>query len=140
MQTEVYLSFEGRCEEALQFYRKNLGIEVEALMRFKDAPEQSTITTGNENKVMHSRFKLGDAHVMASDGRCHGNAKFNGFSLSLSFDDETEADRVFNALSDGGQVHMPLAETFFSPKFGMLADKFGLGWIVLVAPTPGRNG
>jgi PhnB protein len=135
MQTQVYLFFDGRCDEALEFYKKNLGAEVEMLMRFKDAPEQKdgSCTPGNEDKVMHSCFKLGDWRVMASDGRCEGKPNFQGFALSLSVKDEADADRVFSALGQGGQVQMPLTKTFFSPKFGMVADKFGVGWMVLVA-------
>ena len=136
MHTQVYLYFDGRCEEALEFYKKNLGIEVEMLMRFKDAPDQkqAMCAPGNENKVMHSSFKLGDWRVMASDGRCEGKPSFQGFALSLSVKDAAEADRVFKALGEGGQVQMPLTQTFFSPKFGMVADRFGVGWMVLVAP------
>lgn len=134
MQTQVYLFFDGRCDEALAFYKKNLGAEVEMLMRFKDAPQQNgeMCTPGNENKVMHSCFKLGDWRVMASDGYAKGQPEFKGFSLSLSVDSEAEADRVFGALSDGGKVEMPLTQTFFAPKFGMVQDKFGVGWMVLV--------
>jgi len=136
MQTQVYLFFDGRCEEALDFYKKTLAIEVEMQMRFKDAPEQKEgmCTPGSENKIMHTCFKLGDQRVMASDGRCEGKPSFQGFALSLSVKDEAEADRLFAALGQGGQVQMPLMKTFFSPKFGMVADKFGVGWMVLVAP------
>lgn len=136
MQTQVYLFFDGRTDEALEFYKKTLGIEVEMLMRFKDAPAEAKAgcAPGSENKVMHSCFKLGDQRVMASDGRCGGAPSFQGFALSLSVKDDAEADKVFAALGQGGQVQMPLAKTFFSPKFGMVADKFGVGWMVLVAP------
>jgi len=137
MQTQVYLFFDGRCDEALAFYKKKLGIEVEMLMRFKDNPDKdknpAACPPGKENMVMHSSFRLGDQRVMASDGYANGQPEFKGFSLTLSVDSEAEADRVFNALSEGGQVRMPLAKTFFAPKFGMLADKFGVGWMVLVA-------
>ena len=133
MHTQVYLFFDGRCEEALEFYKKTLGIEVEMLMRFKDAPDpKQACAPGNENKVMHCCFKLGDARVMASDGRCEGKPSFQGFALSLAVRDEAEAERVFGALGAGGQVQMPLAKTFFSPRFGMVADKFGVSWMVLV--------
>jgi len=133
MQTQVYLFFDGRCEEALDFYKQNLGAEVQMLMRFKDSPEKNPMCApGNENKVMHSAFKVGNWQVMASDGHAKGQPEFKGFSLSLSVDSEAEADRVFGALSQGGRVEMPLMKTFFSPKFGMLQDKFGVGWMVLV--------
>lgn len=131
MHTQVYLFFNGRCDEALDFYKKNLGIEVEMLMH-KDAPDQNEAmcTPGNENKVMHSCFTR-DWRVMASDGRCEGKPTFQGFALSLSVKEEVEADRVFNALSEGGQGADAADEE--SPKFGMVVDKFGVGWMVLVA-------
>ena len=135
MHTQIYLFFDGRTDEALDFYKKTLGIEVEMLMRFKDAPPEARqgCAPGSENKVMHSCFKLGDQRVMASDGRNEGKPKFEGFALSLAAKDETEADRLFSALGKGGQVQMPLMKTFFSPKFGMVQDKFGVGWMVLVS-------
>ena len=134
MQTQIYLFFDGRTEEALDFYKKTLGVEVEMLMRFKDAPPeaQAGCAPGSENKVMHSCFKLGDQRVMASDGRNEGKPNFQGFALSLSAKDEAEADRLFAALGEGGHVQMPLMKTFFSPKFGMVQDKFGVGWMILV--------
>jgi len=134
MHTQVYLFFDGRTEEALDFYKKMLGAEVEMLMRFKDAPQeaQAGCAPGSENKVMHSCFKLGDQRVMASDGRNQGKPEFKGFSLTLAVDSEAEADRLFAALSDGGKIEMPLGKTFFSPKFGVLSDKFGVGWMVMV--------
>jgi PhnB protein len=134
MQVQPYLFFDGRCEEAIEFYKKTIGAQVEMLMRFKESPDQSMITPGSENKVMHSCFRIGDTAVMASDGRCTGKPSFQGFSLSLNAKDEAEADKLFNALGDGGQVQMPLAKTFFSPRFGMVADKFGVGWMIIVAP------
>ena len=137
MPIQPYLFFEGRCEEALEFYRGALGAEVTMLMRNKEAPEQpppGMLPPGSENKVMHATFRVGDATVMASDGRCSGKPAFNGFSLSLTVRDETEAKRCFDALAAGGQVRMPLAKTFFSPSFGMVADRFGVGWMVYVAP------
>ena len=135
MQVQPYLFFDGRTEEALDFYKKTLGVEVEMLMRYKDAPPEAKegCAPGTENKVMHSSFKLGDQRVMASDGYAKGNPEFKGFSLSLATKDEAEAEKVFAALGDGGQVQQPLIKTFFSPKFGMVADKFGVGWMVLVA-------
>ena len=134
MHTQIYLFFDGRTEEALDFYKKTLGVEVEMLMRYKDAPPEAKegCAPGTENKVMHSSFKLGDQRVMASDGYAKGNPEFKGFSLSLATKDETEAEKIFAALGDGGQVQQPLIKTFFSPKFGMVQDKFGVGWMVLV--------
>lgn len=133
---QPYLFFDGRCEEALEFYRKNLGAEVDMLMRFKDSPEppQAGCDPGMPNKVMHASFRIGQSQLMASDGQCQGKANFQGFSLSLTVPNEAEADRIFNALSEGGQVQMPLSKTFFSPRFGMVADRFGVCWMVYVAP------
>jgi PhnB protein len=135
MDVQPYLFFDGRCEEALEFYKKALGAEVKALLRFKDNPEPQPGMTppGAENKVMHANFRIGDTEMLASDGRCLGQPKFQGFSLSLWAKTEAEADKKFAALADGGQVQMPLAKTFFSPRFGMVADKFGIGWMVLVS-------
>jgi PhnB protein len=133
MQVEPYLNFDGRCEEALEFYKNAVGAKVTMLMRFKDSPDQSMISPGSENKVMHSAVQLGASTVLMSDGRCTGKANFHGIALAISTKTEAEADKIFNGLADGGQVNMPMAKTFFSPKFGMLADKFGVGWMVLVA-------
>lgn len=133
MQVQPYLSFEGRCDEAIEFYKKALGAKVEMLMRFKEAPDQSMVSPDSKDKVMHASVRVGDAQILMSDGRCLGNANFNGFSLAVSAATEADADRMFNALADGGQVRMPMAKTFFSPRFGMVADKFGVGWMVLVS-------
>jgi len=133
---EPYLFFEGRCEEAIEFYRRALGAEVGMLMRFKDSPEPpqpGSCPPGSENKVMHASFRIGQTTVNASDGRCAGKPSFQGFSLALRVPAEAEAERLFAALAEGGQVRMPLAKTFFSPRFGMVADRFGVLWMVLVA-------
>jgi len=138
MQVQPYLFFEGRCEEAIEFYRKALGAEVEMMMRMKDSPEPpppGMVPPGSDNKVMHASFRIGDTTVMASDGKVSGKPSFQGFSLSIDARDEREADRLFNALADGGQVQMPLGKTFFSPRFGMVADRFGVSWMVIV-PQP----
>jgi len=135
---QPYLFFNGRCEEALEFYRKSLGAEVQMLMRFKDSPEPcepGMVPPGWENKVMHASLRIGQTVVMASDG-CNEKSGFEGFSLSLSTSTEAEADRAFAALADGGQVRMPLAKTFWSPRFGMLEDRFGMGWMITVAVAP----
>jgi PhnB protein len=137
MQVQPYLFFNGRCEEAIEFYRRALGAEVEMLMRYKDSPEPpppGMVPPGSENKVMHASFRIGDTTVMASDGECSGVQKFAGVSLSLTVPNEAEAERRFAALGDGGQVQMPLTKTFFSPRFGMVADRFGISWMVVVAP------
>jgi PhnB protein len=134
MQVQPYLFFDGRCEEAIEFYRKAIGAQVDMLMRWKDSPEpcpEGAVPPGSENKVMHASLRIGEARVMASDGRCTGAPTFQGFSLSLDAKDDAEAKRLFNALSEGGQVQMPLGETFFASSFGMVADKFGVGWMVI---------
>ena len=134
MAIEPYLNFDGRCEEAIEFYKKNLGAKVEMMMRFSESPEKGNMPVQpNPNSIMHACFKIGDTAIMASDGCSDGtSAEFKGFSLSVSAKDEADARRLFAALSDGGQVHQPLIKTFFSPKFGVLADKFGVGWMVVV--------
>ena len=139
MTIQPYLFFDGRTEEALDFYRKAVGAQVEMLMRFKDSPEKAkegcAPPPGSENKVMHSSFKIGDTVVMASDGDCKGKTSFQGFALSITARDEAEANRFFTGLSEGGQVQMPLTKTFFAKAFGMLADRFGVMWMVIV-PQP----
>jgi PhnB protein len=132
MHVQPYLFFDGRCDEALDFYKKAIGADVKMLMRWKDSPDKSLCTVENADKVMHSQFDIGDTTVMASDGRCAGKPAFQGFSLSLAAANAAEADRLFTALADGGQVHVPLAKTFFSPRFGIVADRFGVSWMVIV--------
>ncbi len=133
MRVQPYLFFDGRCGEALEFYQKSIGAEIGMLMRFKDSPDQSTATAANADKVMHAQFQIGDTTVMASDGRNTGAPNFQGFALSIIAPTEADAEKIFAALGDGGQVTMPLGKTFFSPRFGMLADRFGVNWMVLVA-------
>ena len=138
MTIQPYLFFDGRAEEAIDFYRRTVGAQVEMMLRFKDSPEpcpEGMVPPGSEHKVMHACVKIGDSSVMLSDGNCAGKAAFQGFSLSLTVATEKEADRAFAALGDGGQVQMPLNKTFFSPRFGMVADKFGVHWMVIV-PQP----
>jgi PhnB protein len=135
MPIEPYLNFDGRCEEAIEFYKKALGAEVAMLMRFSESPEPCSpgmVPPGSENKIMHSSLRIGDATIMASDCNCKGNPNFQGITLSLTVKNEAAADKAFNALSDGGQVHMPLGKTFFSPRFGMVADPFGVSWMIIV--------
>jgi PhnB protein len=139
MQVQPYLFFEGRCEEALTFYRERLGAQVIMLMRFKENPEAGKAETasgcslppGTDEKIMHTAFTIGDSMLMASDGMCSGKAEFKGVSLSLSANDEQQAENYFSALSDGGQVQMPMTQTFFAKRFGMVQDKFGVSWMVL---------
>lgn len=138
MQVQPYLFFNGRCEEAVEFYRTALGAEVEMLMHYKDSPEPEMCPSGAPDvgdKVMHASFRIGESVVMASDDPTGATQSHQGFSLSLTAADEAEADRLFAALSDGGEVQMPLAKTFFSPRFGMVADRFGVSWMVVVVPA-----
>jgi len=135
MHVQPYLSFDGRCEEAIEFYRTKLGAEVTMLMRFKDAPEPhqpGMVPPGAENKVMHTSLRIGNTTVLASDGRCTGQPSFRGICLSLTVPSDADAERLFAALGDGGQVQMPLTKTFFSSRFGMVADRFGVPWMIVV--------
>ena len=134
MQVQPYLYFDGRAEEAIEFYRKALGASVEMLMRFKDNPSPEHNPPGSAEKVMHSCLRIGESAVMISDGNCQGKPSFQGFSLSYPAKDEADAARRFNALADGGQVQMPLGETFFAKRFGMVADRFGVSWMVIAEP------
>lgn len=130
MKVNPYLNFEGRCEEALEFYRKAVGAKVDAMMRCKDAPEPSQARPGLEDKILHSSFTVGSSTIMATDGYNKGNPNFNGITLAVTVANEAEAKLMFDALADGGKVMMPLAKTFFSPSFGMLADRFGVPWMI----------
>ena len=135
MQVQSYLFFDGRCEEAVEFYKKALGAKVEMLMRFKESPDPpppGMVPPNFDDKIMHTSFRIGDTAVMASDGCTDGKTNFKGFSLSLAVAKEADADRYFNALADGGEVQMPLGKTFWSPRFGMLTDRFGVGWMINV--------
>ena len=131
MKVQPYLNFEGRCEEALEFYKKAVGAKVDVMMRCKDAPEPGQITPGLENKILHSSFTVGSSTIMATDGYNKNNPNFNGISLALTVASESQAKKIFDALSSGGEGRMPLTKTFFSPAFGMLADKFGVPWMVV---------
>jgi PhnB protein len=136
MKVEPYLFFDGRCDEAIEFYRRTLGAEVLFHMRFSESPDPpppGMIPPGWENKVMHANLRIGDTDVMASDGRGPGKPSFHGFSLSLSAANDAEAERLFAALAEGGQVQMPIGKTFFSSRFGMVTDRFGVPWMVVVA-------
>jgi PhnB protein len=132
MQVQPYLFFNGRCEEALGFYRDALGAEVTAMMRFREGPEPAHIPPGAEDKIMHAELRIGEAKIMVSDGMGGGQPEFCGVSLALTVKDEAAAERAFGALAEGGQVQMPLGPTFFAPRFGMVADRFGASWMVLV--------
>ena len=134
---QSYVFFDGRCEEALEFYKSAVGAKVNFLMRYKESPEAPPPGCGptDTNKIMHAQFQVGETVIMASDGRAAGKPKFEGFALSISLPTPAEVDKVFGALSAGGKVEMPLTKTFFSARFGMLVDKFGVAWMVLVTPN-----
>ena len=138
MHIEPYLFFDGRCEEAIGFYQRALGAEVLMMMRNKDSPEPAPpgmLPAGSDDKILHASLRIGRSTVMLSDGHCAGQPDFRGFSLSIATDTVAEAGRLFNALAEGGTVQMPLAQTFWSPQFGMVADRFGISWMVSVT-TP----
>ena len=134
MTVQSYVFFDGRCEEALQFYGRALDATVTFLMRNKESPDPhppGMLPPGSENKIMHAQFRIGDTEVMASDGHCGGSPKFDGFSLAITVHDDATAKKRFDALAEGGKVQMPLQSTFFATSFGMVQDKFGIGWMVM---------
>ena len=135
MKVEPYLSFDGRCDEAIEFYKKAVGAKVEMLMRFKEMPnacESGKIPAQLAEKVMHSTLRIGDSTIMATDGQCRGPATFSGISLTISVSNDAEAEKKFLALAEGGKITMPLTKTFFSSNFGTLTDRFGVSWMVIV--------
>lgn len=140
MRVQPYLTFEGRCEEALTFYKNALGGEILSMMRYKDSPlpeEPGARPPGFGDKIMNASLRIGDSVLMASDGGCGGSPEFKGVSLSITLPDPSEANRIFAALAQGGAVLVPMTETFFAQRFGMVADRFGLTWLVLAAPVEG---
>jgi PhnB protein len=144
MKVQSYLSFEGRCDEALAFYKKALGAEVVQLMRYSEAPERPPSSDAaascggaapGADKVMHAVVRIGETELMASDGRCSGQPEFKGIMLARTASTDAQARQWFDALAEGGQVMQPLMPTFFTSSFGMLADRFGVGWLLVVAPA-----
>jgi PhnB protein len=141
MLVQSYLSFNGRCEEAIDFYKKALGAELIMLMRWNESPEPppaGMLASGFEKKVMHSSFRIGETELMASDGDGKSPPKFTGISLTIGGVDAKEAERRFNALADGGKVTMPLGKTFWSSAFGAVVDRFGVEWMVSADPEEGQ--
>ena len=134
MAVTPYLFIDGRCDEAIEFYKKNLGAEVEMLMRYKDSPDRAPMPPGADDKVLHACFRVGDSAILASDGHCSNKAELKGFALTITVKDEAEAGRTYAALSEGGTQVMPLTKTFFSPRFGMLNDRYGVMWMIIVMP------
>jgi len=136
MKVEPYLFLDGRCEEALEFYKKAIGAEVTALIRFKESPDPTMVHGGADpNKILHAVFRVGETAIMTSDGRNQGKPSFQGFALSIAVKTEAETKKLFDALAQGGRVEMPLTKTFFSPSFGMVVDRFGIMWMILVPTT-----
>jgi PhnB protein len=138
MNIQPYLSLDGRSQEAIDFYKEAIGAKVEMVMHFKDAPKemQSQINPESRDKVMHACIKVGDTPVFLTDGNCSGKASFSGVTLTLNADSDGQAEKLFAALGKGGQVTMPMNETFFATRFGTLADKFGVSWMILKAKNP----
>ena len=137
MKVQAYVTFGGRCEEALEFYKKAVGAEVKDLLRWKDSPDAAMQPpSGYEEKVINASFRIGDTELMADDGMGAKEVEFKGMTLALSVADDAEAKRVFTALGEGGSVQMPLAKTFWTSSFGMLTDKFGVPWMVNVDTPP----
>ena len=132
MKVQPYVFFDGKCEEALEFYKRAIGAKVNALMRFGEAPDQSQIKPESKNKVMHSAFQIGETEILASDGYCLGAPAFQGFALTINAGDNAEAKRLFTGIAEGGKIQMPLEKTFFAASFGIAVDKFGVNWMVLV--------
>jgi PhnB protein len=138
-QIQPYLMFEGRCDEAIEFYQGALGAKLEFVLRNDETPEPpppGMLPPGSERKICHAEISIGDSRIMLSDGMCGGTPQFGGFSLSVPVPDEATARRTFDALAAGGQVRMPLGKTFFSPCFGMVQDRFGVGWMVIIPQEP----
>jgi len=135
MNVQPYLSFEGRAQEAIDFYKSSIGAQVDMIMHFRDAPPEAQMSPESKDKIMHAAFRVGDTQIMASDGQCSGKASFSGIALTLNATSNAEAEKLFNALAKGGKVNMPMSETFFANRFGMVADKFGVGWMV-INPKP----
>jgi PhnB protein len=131
MSVQSYLFFDGKCEEALEFYKGAIGAKVDMLMRYKESPDPSQMPPNSADKVMHCAFKVGDTQILASDGHCAGKPSFQGFGLALNAKNDAEAEKLFGALEKGGQVLQPLTKTFFASKFGMVADRFGVMWMVM---------
>lgn len=134
MNVQPYLFFDGKCEEALEFYKSAIGAKIDMMMRFSEAPEkppEGAMPAGSEKKIMHAAFKVGDTQIMASDGHCAGKPSFQGFGLTLNAANDAEADKLFNAVGKGGQVQQPLTKTFFASRFGMVTDRFGVMWMVI---------
>jgi PhnB protein len=138
MDVQPYLSFEGRAQEALDFYKSAIGATVDMVMHFKEAPPemQAQMSPESKDKIMHAAFHIGKTQLFVSDGHCTGKPTFSGITLTINATSNGEAEKLFGALGKGGQTTMPMSETFFAHRFGMLADKFGVNWMVLNPKNP----
>jgi PhnB protein len=137
---QPYLFFRGRCEEAIEYYKDKLGAEVVMKLRFKDNPEKpgpDKVPPALDDRIMHAAIRIQGTEIMMSDGMRTGPLDFQCMSLSLSVPNEAEVDRIFHALAADGAVQMPLGKTFFSPRFGAVADKFGVSWMLIVPQDAG---
>jgi PhnB protein len=130
MQMNPYLTFDGRCEEAFKFYQKVLGGNIEAMMTHEGTPAAEHVPAEWRSKIMHARLVFGGNVLMGSDGPPGRREPMKGFSVTLGTDDPAEAERVFNALAEGGTVAMPFQKTFWAQRFGMCTDRFGTPWMV----------
>ncbi|MBV8799874.1 MAG: VOC family protein [Alphaproteobacteria bacterium] len=130
MEINPYLNFNGNCGEAFQFYAKVLGGKDLRIMTFADAPPGMPVTRETKNQVMHARFRVGDTMIMGSDGPGGRYNKPQGYAVNIGVDTPEEADRIFAALAEGGNVGMPIAETFWAKRFGVVTDRFGTHWMV----------
>jgi len=131
MKVQPYLFFNGRAEEAIEFYKKTLSAEVLMTSRFGDAPGPPMGPNVTKEKIMHAELRVGDAVILISDGECGGTTHFDGFSLAVTAATAADADKTFAALAEDGKVSMPLSETFFAKRFGQVTDRFGVRWMVL---------
>jgi len=131
MKLNTYLNYGGNCEEAFRFYEKNLGGKISMMMRFADQPDPKNVPPGLEKYVLYANMTIGGTQLMGSDVPPERFQPMRSVYLSLAVDSSDEAERIYKLLSDGGEIFMPMAETFFAFKFGMLRDRFGTSWMIL---------
>ena len=131
MKLHTYLNFGGNCEEAFRFYEKNLGGKIEMMMRYADQPDPKNVPPGTEKYVLYLNMTIGETQLMGSDVPPERFQPMRSVYLSLAVDSSEEAERIFKLLGEGGEVFMPMEETFFAYRFGMLRDRFGTSWMIL---------
>ncbi len=130
MRLNPYLNFDGKCAEAFAFYARCLGGQNLAIQTFRESPMAEHVGPEDQDRVVHARMNVGDTVLMGSDSPSNRSSEAKGFAVSLSVDSAEEAERVFHALAEGGEIHMPIGETFWAVRFGMLLDQFGIPWMV----------